>query len=66
MNLLRREPVALFGALQALLVAVWGVVGAFTGASLTDEQIAALAALWAALTGAVTLLVRSRVSPTDG
>jgi hypothetical protein len=64
MSLLRREPVAVFGATQVVLLALLGVLTAFGVWSPTDDQIAALTALYVAVTGLAVMVIRGRVTPT--
>lgn len=63
MDLIRREPVAFFGLLQAVLLALVTVLIVFEVWSPTDQQIAALTALYVAVTAVATFFLRGRVSP---
>ena len=65
MNLLRTEPVAIFGALQTALMAVVVALTEFDVWSPTDGQITALAALYLALTAIATIFLRGQVSPAS-
>lgn len=65
MGLIRREPVAVFGAIQVALLALVGVLTAFGVWSPTDDQIAALTALYVAATGVAVMFIRGRVTPTE-
>lgn len=65
MNLFRREPVAVFGAIQTILLALVTVLVSFDVWSPTDEQIAALTAFYVAVTGLAVMFLRGRVSPTE-
>lgn len=61
-SLTKREPVALLGALAALVPAILALVVAF-GVDLSDEQTAALLGVVAAITAAVTGAQRASVYP---
>ena len=65
MNLIRREPVAVFGALQVALLALVGVLNEFDVWSPTEGQVTALVALYGAVTALVTMFLRGRVSPVS-
>lgn len=65
MNLIRREPVAVFGALQVALLALVGVLNEFDVWSPTEGQVTALVAFYGAVTALATLFLRGRVSPTS-
>lgn len=64
MSLFKREPVAVFGAIQIALLAIIGVLTAFNVWSPTDAQTTALVAAYVAVTGVAVLFIRGKVSPT--
>lgn len=64
MSLIKREPVAFFGLLQVALLAVVTALTAFEVWSPTDAQLAALTAVYAAVTAIVVAFIRGSVSPT--
>ena len=66
MKLFKTEPVAMFGMIQGVLLALVVVLTAFDLWSPTDDQIAALSALYVAVTAVATAILRGRVSPVDG
>lgn len=65
MSLIKREPVAVFGAVQTALLALVVVLTTFGVWSPTDEQVAALTGLYAAVTAVAVMFIRGAVTPTD-
>lgn len=65
MSLIKREPVAVFGSFQTVLLAIVAALAAFEVWSPTDAQLAALTAVYAALTALVTMFIRGKVSPSE-
>jgi len=63
-SLFRREPVAVFGAIQTVLLTLVAVLTAFGVWSPTDDQLAALGGLYAAVTALATMVLRGKVTPT--
>lgn len=63
-RLFEREPVALAGALQTLLIAIIQLGQSFDWFTLNDAQRSAITAVWVAVTAVVTILVRQNVTPT--
>lgn len=59
-----KEPVAIAGAVQALITAVIALLVAFNAWHPTDDQIAAVMGIYAALIVVITTIVRSKVTPT--
>ena len=66
MNTIKQYPVAVFGGLQTLLLAVLAVLSAFNVWTPTDVQRAALLGLWAAITALVSTFIHKNVSPVAG
>lgn len=64
-KLLHNEPVAFFGALQTLWLAVLALAAAFSWWTWSDPQQAAVSGVWAAVTALLTFLIRGRVTPSD-
>lgn len=60
-----REPVALAGAIQVLVVAVLALGSLFGWWSLTDAQTAGVLAVYAAVVGVLTAITRGKVTPVD-
>ncbi len=65
MSLFKREPVAVFSALQIVLVAVLGLLAVFDIFTPNEAQGAAIVAVYVAVSGFVTLFVRGSVTPID-
>ena len=64
MSIIKKEPVAFFGLLQAALTAVVTLLVAFNAWHPTDDQIAAVLGVYTAATVIATFLIRGGVSPT--
>jgi flagellar biosynthesis regulator FlbT len=65
MGLIKREPVAVFGAVQIILLAAVTVLREFDVWDPTDDQVTALTALYVAVTALAVMFIRGRVTPTD-
>lgn len=61
---IRKEPVAFVGVLNTLWLAILTLANVFNWWVWDDTQTAAVTAVWTALSGLATWLVRSNVSPT--
>lgn len=61
-----REPVAVAGAIQALLVAVFSLANLFDWWHWSDEQTAGVGLLYVAFVGVLTAITRGKVAPVDG
>lgn len=59
------EPVAIAGAIQALISAVIALTIAFGWWTPTDVQIAAVMGVYTALVATLTVLARTRVTPNS-
>lgn len=62
---IKSEPVAFFGGLQALWLAVLTLANAFEWWSWSDAQTAAVTGVWTAVTVLVTWLIRGQVTPVS-
>lgn len=62
---IRSEPVAFFGLVQTLWLAVLTLANVFGWWEWSDEQTAAVTAVWTAVTAIVTWAVRSQVTPVE-
>jgi len=66
MSVLRREPVAFFGGLQGVLLAVISLLISFNAWNPSTDQVGQIGLVYVAITGFVTFLVRQSVSPVPG
>jgi len=62
---MNREPVAWAAAVQTLIVAIASFGESFDWWHLTDAQRGSLTGLWIAFVAVITIVVRSKVTPTD-
>ncbi len=60
-----REPVAIAGAVQALLVATFSLARLFEWWHWSDEQTAGVGLLYVAFVGVLTAITRGKVTPVD-
>lgn len=63
MSTIKQYPVAIFGSLQTLLLAVLTLLSAFEVWTPSDTQRAAILGVWAALTALITTFVHKNVTP---
>lgn len=62
---IKSEPVAFFGSLQVVLLAVFTLAALFDWWTWSEDQQAGVLALWAAVTAFLTYLIRGSVTPTN-